>query len=152
MLKQFCKTLFANKPATTLLADLFFYRLTNMSFMNKSLLPKYSGYLLFGTGIVLLPFIYFTNTLDPALAPRFFLMSLVLLLVFIITTATNIRNAANALILRRGIFYFFGGYLCISLYAMRHSVNLADAIFDVSKIALAILFLFIATPFHCFYC
>ncbi len=103
--------------------------------------------ILVGISVLFMPFFGLSSTIDPVLMPRFFvwgIMSLVLSLLFLIRLSVR-PDSIDCGILRRIIFPAFLGYFLISLLSLTKATNITEGLYEVLKISLSIVYLFIAT-------
>ncbi|MFH1321412.1 MAG: O-antigen ligase family protein [Bacteroidota bacterium] len=113
------------------------------SFSDKSIFYSY----ILGGFIIILSFIHSDLTIDPVLIPRFTALAVFLSAVLLIFSIQQLRGIANIdlNILRRGIFPVFICYFIFSACSLFNAINVTEGIFEVLKIFLFILFLFVAT-------
>lgn len=94
-----------------------------------------------------MPFFVLSSTIDPVLMPRFFawgIMSLLLSLFFLIRLCIR-PDSIDCTILRRIIFSAFLGYFLFSLISLTKAVNVTEGVYEVLKISVSIVYLFLAT-------
>jgi len=97
--------------------------------------------------VFFIPFFGTSLSIDPVLMPQFLLWSVttsILLLSFIIQLLKN-SNRLDYNVLRRMIFPLFLGYLLFSLISLARAVNITEGIYEVLKILVSFIYLFIAT-------
>ena len=85
-------------------------------------------------------------SIDPVLMPRFLIwsvMTFILLVSFTIQLCKK-PNSLDHSLLRRMIFPLFLGYLLFSLISLAKAVNITEGIYEVLKIFLSLVYLFIA--------
>ena len=95
---------------------------------------KYSGWLIIGLPLLIILGGYYSALLDPALHSKFFLLA-VFLVGFSILLIFNWK-LLNAGILREKIFLWYALYVLILTISLGSTINFADGLFDVLKIAL----------------
>lgn len=97
--------------------------------------------------VFFIPFFGTSLSIDPVLMPQFLMWSVatfVLLVSFAIQLLMN-SNRLDCSILRRVIFPLFLGYFLFSLISLTGAVNVTEGIFEVLKIFVSFVYLFIAT-------
>ena len=96
---------------------------------------------------MLTPFFFSTTTIDPVMTPRFLTLSVFLFIasVFIWTKLSTDQFTAYFTLYRRIIFPALIFYLLVSLISLTMAINIVDGIFEIAKVFLGIIFLFIAT-------
>lgn len=100
-----------------------------------------------GISVLFMPFFGLSSTIDPVLMPRFFawaILSLVLSIFFLIRLCIK-PDSVDCSVLRRLIFPVFLGYFLFSLISLTKAVNLTEGVYEVLKISVAIVYLFLAT-------
>ncbi len=102
--------------------------------------------ILVGISICLLPFLFSRATVEPVMALRFLALSLLLLLLATRVWLQSKKPDCNLdfTVARRMIFPLFGGYFLFSAVSLTQAVNLSEGVFELAKIFLAIVFLFLA--------
>ncbi|MHC4527045.1 MAG: O-antigen ligase family protein, partial [Planctomycetota bacterium] len=101
---------------------------------------------LIGVTILFIPFFGLGSSIDPVLMPRFCLwatVSSVLLMCFMVRLYTT-PDSIDHNVARRSIFVAFLGYLLFSAISLTKAVNITEGIYDVSKIGLSVVYLFVA--------
>lgn len=108
---------------------------------------KYFPLFYLGSMALILPLVYFGNSLDPVLLPRVIALSIMILLSLIVITFKISANSGNwdFAVLRNYIFPIFLLYLIYSSIALSGAINIGEGIFDISKIILAMATLIIST-------
>ncbi len=106
-----------------------------------------SFFILIGITVLFIPFWGLSSTLDPVLTPRFFVWGIML---FVLSTLFVIRlyenpNSIDYSVLRRATFFAFLGYFLFSLISLTKAINITEGIYELVKIFLSIVYLFIAT-------
>lgn len=102
---------------------------------------------LVGISVLFIPFFRLSSTIDPVLTPRFFVWSitcLVLIISFVIQLCISSKNI-DCSILRRIIFPVFCAYLLFSIISFIKAVNITEGVYEVLKILVSAVYLFIAT-------
>jgi len=96
--------------------------------------------LIVGT-IIFLPFIYRSEIIDPALTPRFLVLSAVLLLILINSLVRWAKSSerSDSSVLRRAIAPVILGYLVVSALAITQALCLSEAIFDFCRTTVGVL-------------
>ena len=114
------------------------------NFIKLNSLPTY---ILVGVTIIFIPLLFSNSTIDPVMTPRFLALSVFLLLVsfFIWTNLIGNHFTAYFSLYRRIIFSALIFYLFVSLISLTRAINFVDGIFEIAKVFLSIILLFIAT-------
>ncbi|MBW8038993.1 MAG: tetratricopeptide repeat protein [Planctomycetes bacterium] len=97
--------------------------------------------------VLFVPFVGLSSTIDPVLTPRFIAWCVI---VFILLVSFFVQLCANSdkidyRILRRSIFPVFLGYLLFSLISLTKALNITEGIYEILKIMVSIVYLFLAT-------
>ena len=114
---------------------------------------RFNTYLLTGTAILIIPFIYSHETSDPTIIPRIIALSSCL---FILTTLLIIkcvrRSTTSSSVcisennpLHRSIFPIILGYLLFSVVSIISSINVAESIIEFVKIFLMFQLIVVST-------
>ena len=102
---------------------------------------------LVGVCVLFLPFFGSVATIDPVLMPRFFVWSIltfVLFALFLIRLCISPAGIDTG-ILRRRIFSAFAGFMLFSAISLTKAVNITEGVYEVVKIFVSLVFLFLAT-------
>lgn len=103
-------------------------------------------FVLLGISVLFIPFFGLSSTIDPVLMPRFFawtILSLVLSFFFLIRLCIS-PDSIDRSILRRIIFPVFLAYFLFSMISLTKAVNLTEGLYEVLKISVSIVYLFLA--------
>jgi O-antigen ligase len=104
--------------------------------MSKQIKPI--AYLFFILVVFLMPLVYYSGTTDPCLTPRHLALSLILLLttiVFLVMFRKH-REIIDFGIKTRILLYAYGIYIIASLVSLVKSGNIAESLFDITRIFL----------------
>lgn len=82
---------------------------------------------------LILPNIYFRNTLDPVLMPRLLFLNLFLAAAYLFLILSNSQAFQNVSVLRRAVFALLFGYFFITLASGFWAYNFREGIFDMVK-------------------
>lgn len=95
---------------------------------------------IFSISIWVLPFLYLESAVDPALTPRFLVLTVASLIAVIAILMYSIRgeDGLDFSVLRYGAFPLALGYLVVSALALTQAANLAEGIFDISRTTVAL--------------
>ncbi|MGH7495569.1 MAG: O-antigen ligase family protein [bacterium] len=98
-------------------------------------------------GVGFIPFFFSRATIDPALTPRFTAWAgiILLLIVTLIVLNRQRRFIIDFSLPQRALFLAAGSYALISAISLTQAINLAEGIFELLKILLALGFLFLAS-------
>ena len=100
-------------------------------------------------GIILtgIPLIFIPTLIDPLMLSRFLMLTGILLLAIIVFLLANFRKKSSFdfAILRYRIFLLFALYGVFSILSIIHAVNPSEAVFEISKIFLKLIFWIVAT-------
>lgn len=113
----------------------------------KNIFAHFDFCILVGTSVFFVPLFGSSLTIDPVLTPRFCvwgILSIILSLFFLIRLSFK-PNTIDRSILRRMIFPAFLGYFLFSLISLTKAVNVTEGVYEVLKISLSIVYLFLAT-------
>ena len=113
----------------------------------KKTLNYFDFFILTCVTVLFIPFFGLSSTIDPVLTPRFLVWSIVvfaLLVSFLIQLCKN-SDKIDYSILRRMIFPAFLGYLLFSLISLAKALNITEGIYEILKILVSIVYLFLAT-------
>jgi O-antigen ligase len=104
-------------------------------------------YVLTVTTLLLIPYFGLSSTIDPVLMPRFFVWALMSFIVFTSLAIQLYKNpdSIDWTILRRNIFPVYLGYFLFSSISIIKAVNVTEGVYEVLKVLLSLVFLFIAT-------
>ena len=97
--------------------------------------------------VFFIPFFGTSLSIDPVLMPRFLVwsvMTFILLASFTIQLCKN-PDSLDYSFLRRMIFPLFLGYLLFSMISLIRAVNITEGIYEVLKIFVSLVYLFVAT-------
>ena len=83
--------------------------------------------------LYILPFIYTTKTADPVLSLRFFLISVIGLILYILTSFIVSTQGANQFFIKRNIFYGLLLYFLIATFSLVQSDNIYLGLHDLFK-------------------
>jgi len=97
--------------------------------------------------VLIVPFLYVGYTLDPVLAPRFLMLSILLFVIVASMLISTLRQSMGSGVsfLRRAIFPVLIGYLFISAISLMQARNATDSLFDILKFTLFIVLVVIMT-------
>ena len=97
--------------------------------------------------VILLPLVYLNSTLDPTQPLRFLLLAITLAVLSAVLLTRAVRGGLQGgyKTPRLMILPIFALYILISAISVVQAINLADAIYDLTKIALTGILLFTAT-------
>jgi len=112
----------------------------NKSSIARNALPDFVGYLLIGSSVIIIPFLFSSRLLDPVLSLRFTVFSVSLFVIVLLIAIYNKSGSFDLSILRRRIFPIFIFYLGISALSLLNTINLPEGIFELLKIWLGIIF------------
>jgi O-antigen ligase len=103
--------------------------------------------LFIATLVVCLPLVYLNTTLDPTQPLRFLILSIVLVILSgtLLTRLYLNRSKHVWSVLRRLIFPVCGIYVLLCATSVLQAINVADAIYDLAKVLLAIVLFVCAT-------
>lgn len=104
-------------------------------------------FILIGITVLFIPFFGSSFTIDPVLMPRFLVwsvMTFILLVSFTVQLCKN-PNSLDYSVLRCMIFPLFLGYFLFSIISLIKAVNITEGVYEVLKISLSLVYLFIAT-------
>ena len=103
--------------------------------------------ILLGIPVFVIPLFLLDVTIDPALTPRFTLLSVALLFVVVFGYKDFRAATANGQLgfLRRTILLPFLVYLLCTILSITRAVNVSEGIFEVLKTLLFLIFLLVAT-------
>jgi O-antigen ligase len=95
--------------------------------------------LLIATLVVCLPLVYLNSTLDPTQPLRFLILAITLAILAATLLVRLYRSRSNHdwSVLRRLIFPMCGIYVLISAASVIQAINMADAIYDLTKVLLS---------------
>jgi O-antigen ligase len=98
-------------------------------------------------GVGFIPFFFTHATIDPVLAPRFVAWALLLLLLLFLLAVLSARGRFNIdfSLVGRALFLAAGSYAFFSAISLAQATNRGEGIFELLKILLALVFLFLAT-------
>lgn len=99
----------------------------------KAPVRNLSFYLFFGFLIVLLPFVYYPDGLDPALHPRLLFLSILLIPGFGVLFLRKQQSPLNLSVLRLPMFYFMLAYFVITATSTFFAINPLEANYDINK-------------------
>ena len=91
--------------------------------------------------LYILPFIYTTKTADPVLSLRFFLISVIGLILYILTSFIVSTQGANHFFIKRNIFYGLLLYFLIATFSLIQSDNIYLGLHDLFKTIIFIYFI-----------
>jgi len=112
----------------------------------KKLCGHFEFSILVGITVLFMPFLGTGLTIDPVLMPRFVIWSLatfILCVCFAIRLCTK-AGAADINILRRMIFFAFGGYFLFILISLSKATNITEGVHEALKTFVSIAYLFFA--------
>jgi len=105
---------------------------------------KYQNYILnifILSVLYILPFIYTTKTADPVLSLRFFVISIIGLILFILTSFIKSTQIENHFFINRNIVYGLMLYFLIATFSLMQSDNIYLGLHDLFKTIIFILFI-----------
>ncbi len=97
------------------------------------------------TTILIIPLVYSSRTLDPNLAPRMFVLGIVVLIFSVINAIKPLKNIPKFDFIKLIIFPAFGLYLLFSIISMTVAVNPTEGLYDIIKTFLSLALLIFAT-------
>ena len=102
-----------------------------------------------GTPILLIPFFYSTQLLDPALIPKF-LATAIYLTIFLFIISRKIARSKTGFfpIVRNRLFLFYILYFFVAGVSLCYTSNFADGLFEWLKIGLSFIFLVSLTLYY----
>jgi O-antigen ligase len=97
-------------------------------------------------GVGFIPFLFTHVTIDPVLAPRFAAWALLILLLLLLLAVQSGRGRFNVdfSLARRALVLAAGSYAFFSAISVAQAINRGEGIFELLKILLALVFLFLA--------
>ena len=103
--------------------------------------------LLIAALVVCLPLVYLNTTLDPTQPLRFLILAIALAILSgtLLARLYRSRSKHDWSVLRRSIFPVCGIYVLISAFSVMQAINVADAIYDLTKVLLSGVLLVCAT-------
>lgn len=103
-------------------------------------------FILVGIAVFFIPFMFFHSTIDPVLIPRFLTLAILLffLTLFILSQSKRPQFNIDFSIVQRIIFPALLCYLLFSTISLTKAINITEGIFELLKIILSIIFLYIA--------
>jgi len=106
-----------------------------------------SIYFFVGVSVLIIPLLFSNSTIDPVTLPRFVILavSLLTLTLMIVIQSKNHRFNIDLSIIRRMVFPVLLGYLFFSAISLTQALNITEGIFELTKISLSIVFLYIGT-------
>ena len=116
-------------------------------FNNLFRLSHLSFFTLITVGVLVIPFIFSSSTIDPVLLPRFVALSVLtfVLILMVSIQASKSRRSIDLGIVYRVITPVITCYLIISVLSLSKAINLTEGIFECLKIFLSFAFLYVAT-------
>jgi O-antigen ligase len=104
-------------------------------------------FILIGITALFIPFFSLSSTIDPVLIPRFCIWGIMSFILFtsLVIQLFRTTNSIDCSVLRRLIFPAFLCYFLFSLISLIKAINITEGIYEVLKIFLCIVYLFIAT-------
>ncbi len=114
---------------------------------NNSPLSRFLRLFFIAGTILVIPIAFTRQTIEPALPLRFVLLAALLLVVTTLVSARFSKRKPHFdySILRRAIFPAFLIYLAFGAISLALAINLSEGVFELLKISLYFIFLFVAT-------
>lgn len=108
---------------------------------------SFNGTVLLVAAVLIIPLFFLTTTIDPALTPRFTLLSVALLFAVIFGYKDFRAAAVNGQCgyLRRMMMPAVSAYLFCMILSLTQAINVSEGIFEVLKTLLFLIVLFVAT-------
>ena len=99
-------------------------------------------FLSLGIPLLIIPFLYFEQLIDPVLTPKFLAFAgfLIIYSIFLLHSRIKLQRAQWPIINNLFVKLFFG-YFIISVLSLVYSVNPSEGFFEVAKIGLFLLYL-----------
>lgn len=113
----------------------------NKSGNKPNSIPDFVSYFFIACSVLIIPFLLSNRLLDPVLSLRFTALSICLIIIVLLIGVYRKSGLLDLTILRRGVFLIFIFYLGISAISLVNAINLPEAIFELLKICLGIIFL-----------
>ncbi|MHC4175123.1 MAG: O-antigen ligase family protein [Planctomycetota bacterium] len=115
--------------------------------LGKKYSTSFVFYVLIVSTLLFIPYFGLSSTIDPVLMPRFFVWALITFIVFTSLAIQLYKNpdSIDWAILRRNIFPAFLAYFIFSAISLIKAVNVTEGVYEVLKIFLSVVFLFLAT-------
>ncbi len=102
-------------------------------------------YFLLISTIIVIPLVYFSDSLDPNLAPRLLVLGIIIFGLAIINIVKPAKDRPYLQFVKLIIFPVFFLYLLWSVFSLTQAVNPAEGLYDITKTLLSIALLFFAT-------
>lgn len=124
----------------------FFIIILNKSYKILAAVSS-NGIILLGVPAFIIPLFYLDTTIDPALAPRFTVLSVALLFAIVFSYRDFCAIAANGQCgyLRRMIALPLSAYFFCMILSLTQAINPSEGIFEVLKTLLFLIVLLVAT-------
>jgi O-antigen ligase len=106
--------------------------------------PDFLSYLLIGSCILIIPFLFSARLLDPVLSLRFTAFSVSLTIMLFLTAIYDRSGLLDLSILRRRIFPIFLFYAGVSALSLLGAINVLEGFFELLKLCVGIVFLCVA--------
>lgn len=96
--------------------------------------------------VLFIPFFGSSLSIDPVLMPRFLVWGVMIFILLVSFTIQLCKNpdSLDYSVLRRMIFPLFLGYLLFSMISLIRAVNITEGIYEVLKIFVSLVYLFVA--------
>ena len=95
--------------------------------------------------VFILPFVYTKTTIDPVLSLRFFILSVLLLVISFLDIFIFIRKGNSLIIQKRIIWIPLICYLFFSVLSLTNSINANEGVPEIVKILMFMIVLFISS-------
>ncbi len=84
--------------------------------------------------------------MDPVLLPRFFILSLFVLFIYILITLQPGKSSdkSNYMLIRRAVFIAYGGYLLFTLISLTKAINVSEGLVELLKVFVFIQLLYVS--------